>query len=61
MRIILAGPVAHEENEHVYMILVIKSLGKGPLERPGRFCGMVLNWVVEKQNEIVWTEFSWLR
>lgn len=57
----MAGPVAHEENEHVYMILVIKSLGKGPLERPGRFCGMVLNWVVEKQNEIVWTEFSWLR
>jgi hypothetical protein len=50
----------HEENRNAYRVLVGKPEGKRPLGRP-RLCGrIILTWILERYNEVVWTGLIWL-
>jgi hypothetical protein len=43
-----------------YRILVGKPEGKGPLGRP-RHDRIILKWISERQDGVVWTGLIWLR
>jgi hypothetical protein len=44
-----------------YKILIRKSEGKRPLGRQGTNGKIILQWILEKQDEKLWTAFIWFR
>jgi hypothetical protein len=50
-----------EERRDVYMVLVGKPEGKGPLGRPRRMWDEILRQVFRKCDVGAWTGSSWLR
>jgi hypothetical protein len=42
-------------------ILMGKPEGKKPLGRPKRWWDIILTWILEKQDEVVWSGSIWLR
>jgi hypothetical protein len=57
-----AGHVARMgKKRNAYGIFVRQPEGKRPLERPRRSRRTELKWILEKQNEVVWTGLIWLR
>jgi hypothetical protein len=49
------------ENKDVYRILVGKPEGKRPQGRPKEGGIMILEWILERQDEALWTGLMWLR
>jgi hypothetical protein len=57
-----AGHIAHVgEKMNSYVVLVGKPEGNRPLGRPERRWGIIIKWIVQKQNGVVWIGFIWLR
>jgi hypothetical protein len=48
------------EKRNAYRILVGKPEGKRPLKRPRRE-GILLRWILERYDGVVWTGLIWLR
>jgi hypothetical protein len=51
----------NEELHNLYKILVGKPERKKQLGRPRRRWGIILEWILGKPGEEVWTGFFWLR
>jgi hypothetical protein len=45
----------------VYRVLVGKPDGKRPLRRLNVGGRIILKWIFENKDEVVWTQFIWLR
>jgi hypothetical protein len=56
-----AGHVAHlGERRNACRVLAGKPEGKIPVEHPDVGGRIVLKWILEKQDGVVWTGFIWL-
>jgi hypothetical protein len=51
----------HGDEENSCRILVRKPDGKRPLVRPRRRRVIILNWILKRQDGVVWTGLIWLR
>jgi hypothetical protein len=49
------------EKRTAYRLLVGKPEGKRPLGRPRRRWGIILEWILERWDGVVWTGLVWLR
>jgi hypothetical protein len=49
------------ENRNSYRSLVGKPEGKSPLRRHRCRWGIILKWILERKDGIVWTGFVWFR
>jgi hypothetical protein len=57
-----AGHVARMgEKRNAYRLLVGKPEGKRPLGRPRRRWGIILGWILETWDGVMWTGLVWLR
>jgi hypothetical protein len=50
-----------EEKRNAYKILVGKPEEKRQLGRQLRRCGIILKWILEKWDGVIWTRSIWLR
>jgi hypothetical protein len=50
-----------EEKRNAYRLLVGKPEGKRPLERTRPSGWIILGWILERWNGVVWTVLAWLR
>jgi hypothetical protein len=58
----MGGPCStNGEKRNAYRLLVGKPEGKRPLGRPRRRRGIILGWILEKWNGVMWTGLVWLR
>jgi hypothetical protein len=61
-RVRWTGHVARMGKErNPYMILVGNPEGKRPLGRPKRRWRIILRWILERWDRVVWTGLIWLR
>jgi hypothetical protein len=51
----------NREKRDAYRILVGEPEGWRPLGRPGRGSGVILQWILQRQDGLVWTRSIWLR
>jgi hypothetical protein len=57
-----AGHIARMvEKRNSYRLLVGKPEGKSLLERPRRRWGIILGWILERWDGVMWTGLVWLR
>jgi hypothetical protein len=58
----LEGHVARiEEKRNPYRLQVGKPEGKRPLGSPRHKWGIILTWILERYDRVVWTGFIWFR
>jgi hypothetical protein len=61
-RVKLIGHVASKgKKRNACRVLVGKPEERGPLGRPRCRLGIVLRWILEKLDGMIWTGFIWLR
>jgi hypothetical protein len=49
------------EKRNAYRLLVGKPEGKKPLGRPSRRWWIILGWILERLDGVMWTALVWLR
>jgi hypothetical protein len=49
------------EKRNTYRLLMGKPEGKRPLGRPTRRWWIILGWILERRDEVMWTGLVWLR
>jgi hypothetical protein len=49
------------DKRNAYRLLVGKPEGNGPIGRPTRRSWIILGWILERWDRVMWTGLDWLR